>query len=86
MSFTNSKTWSKTFFAVKNGTTLKVCDAAQISTQPYSPQLNWRGQVELAPRQCLLRKLTLPANKLPATVEVFDGLHPRAHARIQIVP
>ena len=86
LNFTNYKTWSKTFFAVRNGTTLKVCDTAQISTQPYSPQLNWRGTQELGPRQCLTKKLTLPPGKLSATVEILDGLHPRVRALVQIVP
>jgi hypothetical protein len=86
LNFTNYKTWSKTFFAVKNGTTLKICDTAQISTQPYSPQLNWRGTQELGPRECLTKKLTLPLGKLPATVEILDGLHPRVRALVQIVP
>jgi hypothetical protein len=84
--FTNYKTWNMTFFAVKNGTILKVGDAAQISIQPYSPQLNWHGGRELQPRECLTKKLTLPAAKLPATVEILDELRPRVHALVQIVP
>jgi len=86
LNFTNYKTWSKTFFAVRNGANLKVCNLSQISTQPYSPQLNWRGTLELRARECITKKLTLPADKLPATVEIFDVLHPRVHALVQIVP
>lgn len=86
LTFTNYKTWDKPFFSVKNGTNLKVCDAAPISTQPYSPQLNWHGGRELQPRECLTKKLSLPASKLPATVEILDELHPRVRALIRIVP